>query len=123
MEPSPTMVRQAYSEVEHLARAEQRAIERHQDYLQEIRGEAVSMADTLSDWRANYAHKWRQACLARMLEHQRAEMERHKWIESEKAECDVGKQAVLDWIQQYAGRWRKWYDENEDFGVIDDLYR
>lgn len=111
------------SEIEHLARAEQRAVERHREYLREIRGEAVSLDEALSDWKANYAQKWRAACLARMLEHQRAEINRHKWIESEKASCDVGKDAVLDWIQRYAGRWRKWYDENEDYGVIDDIYR
>jgi hypothetical protein len=117
------MAQRVSSEIEHLARAERRALERHRDYLREIRGEPVSMDETLEDWQANYAHRWRQACLARMLEHQRAEMERHKWIESEKAHCDVGKDAVLEWIQCYAGRWRQWYDENEDFGVVDDIYR
>ena len=117
------MTQRVTSEIEHLARAEQRALERHRVYLREIRGEAVSMEEALEDWKANYAHKWRQACLARMLEHQRAEINRHKWIESEKARCDVGKEAVLDWIQSYASRWRQWYDENEDFGIVDDLYQ
>ena len=117
------MAKRVSNEIEHLARAEQRALERHRDYLQEIRGEVVSTEEALADWQANYAHRWRQACLSRMLEHQRAEINRHKWIESEKARCDVGKQAVLDWIQQYASRWRKWYDENEDPDIVDELYR
>jgi hypothetical protein len=30
------------------------------------------------------------------------EINRHKWIESEKAGRDLGDQAVLDWIEKYS---------------------
>lgn len=33
--------------------------------------------------------------------HAIAAMERHKWIESEKARCDLGMPAVLDWVDRY----------------------
>ncbi|MGH6751125.1 MAG: hypothetical protein ACREDP_03075, partial [Bradyrhizobium sp.] len=33
--------------------------------------------------------------------HAIAAMERHKWIESEKARCDLGTPAVLDWVDRY----------------------
>ncbi|MGB6067734.1 MAG: hypothetical protein WBG50_23255 [Desulfomonilaceae bacterium] len=36
------------------------------------------------------------------LEIQSREIERHKWIESEKAGKDLGMDAVIDWILKYA---------------------
>lgn len=36
------------------------------------------------------------------LEYQDREIERHKWIESEKAGRDLGLDAVIDWIMKYA---------------------
>lgn len=45
------------------------------------------------------------------------EMEKHRWLESEKAGQDVGKRAYFDWISKYARQWResweKRYTENE----------
>jgi hypothetical protein len=40
--------------------------------------------------------------LKEYLEIQTREIERHKWIESEKAGRDLGKDAVIDWIMKYA---------------------
>lgn len=40
--------------------------------------------------------------LKEYLEFQNREIERHKWIESEKAGRDLGKDAVIDWILKYA---------------------
>jgi hypothetical protein len=40
--------------------------------------------------------------LKEYLEEQRREIERHKWIESEKAGKDLGTEAVIDWILKYA---------------------
>ena len=36
------------------------------------------------------------------LEIQSREIERHKWIESEKAGKDLGMDAAIDWILRYA---------------------
>jgi hypothetical protein len=36
------------------------------------------------------------------LEIQSREIERHKWIESEKAGRDLGMDAAIDWILKYA---------------------
>lgn len=36
------------------------------------------------------------------LDRQSSEIERHKWIESEKAGRDLGVEAVIDWIMKYA---------------------
>jgi len=40
--------------------------------------------------------------LKEYLEIQSREIERHKWIESEKAGRDLGVEAVIDWIIRYA---------------------
>jgi hypothetical protein len=38
---------------------------------------------------------------------ERSEILRHKWIESEKAGCDIGfDRALLDWCFQYRSTWR-----------------
>ena len=33
---------------------------------------------------------------------QKEKMESHKWIESEKADCDMGPQALAGWIRQHS---------------------
>jgi hypothetical protein len=33
------------------------------------------------------------------------EIEKHKWIESEKAGHDLGEAARIDWIVKYAAKW------------------
>ncbi len=38
------------------------------------------------------------------LELQTNEIERHKWIESERAGKDLGMEAAIDWILRYADR-------------------
>lgn len=38
----------------------------------------------------------------RYLELQNREIERYKWIESEKAGRDLGSKAIIDWILKYA---------------------
>ncbi len=36
------------------------------------------------------------------------EIEKHKWIESEKVGYDLGKSAVMDWIKRYAKDFREY---------------
>ncbi len=39
---------------------------------------------------------------------EREEILRHKWLESEKAGCDIGfEQALTDWIVKHRAQWRK----------------
>jgi len=55
--------------------------------------------------------------LARMLDAEREEIMRYKWIASERARCDLGQDAVLDWIENHASAWRHWYEtQNRDDG-------
>ncbi|MBF0523714.1 MAG: hypothetical protein HQK56_01310 [Deltaproteobacteria bacterium] len=48
------------------------------------------------------------------------EIQRHKWIESEKVGYDLGEKAVMDWVQFYAERfasyWRRFIEWNGSNG-------
>lgn len=44
------------------------------------------------------------------------EIEIHKWLESEKANRDLGEEAVKDWIEKHAEEFRKrWEEEYESY--------
>lgn len=38
------------------------------------------------------------------------EMQKHRWIESEKAGRDLGESAYLDWVRKYAKVFREWWN-------------
>ena len=39
---------------------------------------------------------------------ERDEVLRHKWLESERAGCDIGfERALLDWVLNHRAKWRK----------------
>lgn len=40
------------------------------------------------------------------------EIDRHKWIESQKAGYDLGDRAVFDWVEKYAASFRRNVVEN-----------
>ena len=94
-----------------LTPAEYAEVERHKYFMSELQGYDVGLAAAASDWLANHAAQFRQAC---MLELQRAEIERYKWIESEKVGYDLGRKAALDWVLQYAAQWRDWYNREHN---------
>jgi hypothetical protein len=50
----------------------------------------------------------KNSSLYREFQAEREEILRHKWIESEKAGCDIGfEQALTDWISKHRSSWRK----------------
>jgi hypothetical protein len=93
--------------------AETLAIERHRGRLGKQLARPASAEEALADWQENHAAGWRRQRQEVMMKHQREEMLRYKWLESEKASEDVGKGVFMDWIQAHAASWRKWYDRNE----------
>jgi len=52
--------------------------------------------------------------IAKYLELQNREIERHKWLESEKAGRDLGYEAAIDWILHYADLFSHHYWEKEE---------
>jgi hypothetical protein len=102
-------------DAEHeLSLKEQRAVKQHQAALSQKGGRAVGWGEALSDWLEHHAVDWRRAQLAKCLAAERREILRHKWIESEKANRDLGAEAVLDWIKNHAAAWRECYEREQD---------
>jgi len=92
-----------------LSKAELHEIERHKYFLSLERGYDVGFDVAEQDWLSHHAAPWREKRQAVMLAMHRDEINRHKWIESEKAHSDLGREAALDWITKYAATWRDWY--------------
>lgn len=95
-----------YSEDE-LTREERDAIETHKYFLSREAGRDVGMAYAIAHWLVNHASRWRHERLRKDLADQWKEIEKHKWIESEKAGTDLGDTAAVDWIKKHAAEWRR----------------
>ena len=93
-----------------LTNGERREVERHKYFLSKSRGYDVGFEAACADWMENHADNYRREAQARMLEMQRQEIARHTWIESEKANRNLGREAALDWVLKYAAQWRAWYN-------------
>jgi hypothetical protein len=56
----------------------------------------------------DHSHFVRNSVLYKEFLAERAEILKHKWIESEKAGRDIGfEKALLDWIVKYRSNWRE----------------
>ncbi len=97
-----------------LSRAEREAVDAHRIKLCCARGIDVCFEDALANWNEFQSVRWREDRQRQYLAEQRAEIERHKWLESEKAGRDLGRDAVLDWITNNAAAWRNWYEAREE---------
>ena len=49
--------------------------------------------------------------MRRFLAAQCSEIEKHKWLMSERAGRDIGASAARDWVLRYAGQFRKWWED------------
>ena len=50
----------------------------------------------------------KNSSLYREFQAERDEILRHKWLESEKAGCDIGfETALTDWIVKHRSKWRR----------------
>lgn len=102
-----------------MTRHEVRAVEEHQIRMEQDQGAPIPFEIARADWLANHAVPWRQKRHAKMLQMQREEMLKYKWIESQKAHKDLGKEIALEWIEKHAAKWRQWYDENYELDPVD----
>ena len=85
---------------------ELRAVQNHQQYLSQQANRDVDFQTAAEDWQANHAGHRRGNRLHHELQQQWEEILKHKWIESERAGRDLGTEAIIDWIQNYAAEWR-----------------
>jgi len=93
-----------------LTKTEVQQIDRHKYFMSLECGYDVGFAAAKRDWIEHHAQAWREKRQASMLALQREEINRHKWLESEKARKDLGREAALEWIRKYAASWREWYE-------------
>jgi len=101
-------------------RGERDEVERHRQQLAEQLGHTVSLEEAIEHWLAHNALEWRTRRQAAIMSRQREEIARHKWIESERAGKDLGREAALDWIYKYSARWRASFEQKLDGGPAGD---
>ena len=92
---------------ERLLPGELEAVLTHKFFLSEKAGREVGLDYSIMDWKRNHAMKWREARMRQDVAVQFCEMMKHKWIESQKAGHDLGRDALVDWICKYAKEWRQ----------------
>ena len=97
-----------------LTKAEICAIEAHKYFMSQRYGHDVGVDAARKDWLDNCAAAWREERHRQMLDLECDEIRRHVWIESEKAQHDVRREAALDWVLRYAKQWREWYDREHE---------
>ena len=56
-----------------------------------------------------------QAALEAYLMLQRDEMERFKWLESEKSKSDQGQKALMEWVKQYSQKFARYWRKTHQF--------
>ena len=89
--------------LEEFSPAEARAIEVHKYFLSLEAGTDVGLEYAVRHWLIHHSTTWRQARLQEELDAQRSEIQKHKWIESERAGHDLGQGAVEDWSRRIDG--------------------
>ena len=90
-----------------LTPAELAAIIQHMEVMSMKQGRMVSLAEAIEDFLANWRKVWEREKLLADLAEQKKEIEKHRWIESEKAGRDIGEDAAIkDWKEKHAGDWR-----------------
>ena len=65
----------------------------------------------MENWRTNMTDEEYKKYMSDQIK----EIEIHKWIESEKANRDLGEEAIKDWIMKHAKEFReKWEKKDND---------
>ena len=59
-----------------------------------------------------------KAKLREFLVEEIQEIERHKWIESEKAGHDLGHDAIMEWVLKYAKQYRESYIKRKKLELL-----
>ena len=101
-----------------LTPAELKAIEEHKYFMSRAAGRAVSIEEAIADFVAQYRADWLKEKTRHDNLAQMSEIERHKYLESQLAGRDLGDAAVENWLQKFAGIWRKERESLEHNGFL-----
>jgi hypothetical protein len=87
--------------------SELRAIEIHKYYLSQREGREVTLEEAIVDFLINYEADYLRGKQLEDCKEQREEIQKYKWIESEREGCDIGdEKAAEEWINKYSSLWR-----------------
>ena len=98
-----------------LLRAQREEIEKYRWIESEKAGEDIGWERAAVEWKNKYLAAWRRSVQERGGEHplsvivrfQQEEIERYKWIESEKRGYDIGwDRAVQEWQEKHYPEWK-----------------
>ncbi len=91
-----------------LSPAELNAVLKNLEEMEKAQKRKILFEEALADWMMNLGIAWARSKFNEDMEAQRKEIEKHRWIESEKAGKDIGaSKAAEDWIAKYAPFWRR----------------
>lgn len=100
-----------------LTPAELSAVIAFQAEMQKKQEAKVAFEEAMAGWIQTMGDAWRSKKFREDMEAQRKEIEKFKWIESEKAGKDIGaSQAAQEWIRLYAQNWRMERESLEENG-------
>ncbi len=91
----------------NLSPAELQAILEHRHAMSVAEGVEITLDEAIDHFLKHYWLDWMREKQRRDLLEQRQEIEKHKYLQSQKAGYDVGKaHAAEDWCEKYAPIWR-----------------
>ncbi len=103
----------------NLTPAELKAILEHKRVLSAARGVAVTLEEAIAHFVAHYRLDWMQEKQRRDLAEQRQEIERHKYLRSEREGFDIGRaRAAEEWCEKYAPIWRAEHESLTRHGFL-----
>ena len=98
--------------------SERRAILVHRFYLSLQAHRDVSLEETLRSWESGICMPWRREKMLRDSQAQLKEIEKHKYLLSQKLGYDVGwEYAAQDWVASHAADWREWWEGLPEAGA------
>ncbi len=95
--------------------SEQRAILEFCHLLGKDPRVAADLAEAIRAWESGLGRLWRRQKMSRDYQTQMSEIERHKYLVSERVGHDIGwDRAAHDWIDKHAAAWRDWWENQPD---------
>ena len=98
-----------------MLRAQREEIEKHRWLESEKVGDDIGWERAAEEWKRKHLGAWKRSLMERGGEHplqaiirfQQEEIERYKWIESEKRGYDIGwTRAVMEWQEKHYPEWK-----------------
>lgn len=103
----------------NLTPAELQAILGHKRSMAVAQGREISLEDAIKHFIEHYELDWMLEKQRRDLAEQRHEIEKHKYLRSEKEGHDIGKaRAAEEWCEKYAPIWRAEHESLERNGFL-----